>query len=326
MKRRVILGCLLLASAAAQTGVSDDRVRLPDGPGSLGGVGEHVGLDANMGTMAWSLPIEVPPGFAGVTPALALTYDSGAGSGPVGRWSDWTVIEGAPVSAAELPLSSLEDLDGDGLADLVVVSGAEVRYALNRNGTSFFAVARLTSDAVDGDIRRTPTAARSSVDASRLVAIPGVVESVTYDERGLATGRRHADGSETGWTYDDRLRRAALRTTLAGTTVQAYAYDRNRASRLVRVRDGGDARWPGGAADLTLDAWYRATRVAYAEGAKDFAFDAIDNLTSKDGITLTYGEGAGPNAVTSAGSSGRARRGSPAAPTSSVSRRSRKAA
>lgn len=44
----LLLG-VLPATAFAQTGVSDDRVSLPEGPGSLEGVGENVEVDPNMG-------------------------------------------------------------------------------------------------------------------------------------------------------------------------------------------------------------------------------------------------------------------------------------
>ena len=75
-------------SWAFDTGVSDDRVSLPEGPGSLEGVGENVSVDPNMGLMSFSIPIAVPPGFAGVTPSLALRYSSSGGSSEVGMgWS-----------------------------------------------------------------------------------------------------------------------------------------------------------------------------------------------------------------------------------------------
>ncbi|MEO1338579.1 MAG: SpvB/TcaC N-terminal domain-containing protein, partial [Myxococcota bacterium] len=70
--------------AYAQLGVSDDRVSLPAGPGSLEGVGENVGISENMGIMQYSVPIVVPPGFAGVTPELAFAYSSGNGSSLLG--------------------------------------------------------------------------------------------------------------------------------------------------------------------------------------------------------------------------------------------------
>ena len=47
---------MFMASAAmAQTGVSDDRVSLPGGPGSLEGLGENADLDPNMGVMRQKL-------------------------------------------------------------------------------------------------------------------------------------------------------------------------------------------------------------------------------------------------------------------------------
>ncbi len=68
----------------AQTGVSSDRVSLPEGPGSLEGVGENVDIDPNMGLMSYHIPIEVPEGFPGLTPALSLTYSSAGGNSVVG--------------------------------------------------------------------------------------------------------------------------------------------------------------------------------------------------------------------------------------------------
>ncbi|MEO1271870.1 MAG: SpvB/TcaC N-terminal domain-containing protein, partial [Myxococcota bacterium] len=68
--------------------MSDDRVSLPEGPGSLEGVGENVDADPNMGAMRYSIPIDVPEGFPGATPSLALGYNSGGGGSVVGMgWS-----------------------------------------------------------------------------------------------------------------------------------------------------------------------------------------------------------------------------------------------
>jgi RHS repeat-associated protein len=78
--------CLGAADALAQTGVDDDRVSLPDGPGSLEGVGDNVELDPNMGTMSWGAPIDIPKGH--VTPDVGVAYNSGGGNGPLGvGWS-----------------------------------------------------------------------------------------------------------------------------------------------------------------------------------------------------------------------------------------------
>ena len=114
------LWCLAVAAPSAvlaQTGVSDDRVSLPDGPGSLDGMGDNASFDGNMGQMLFNLPIDVPDGFTGATPGLALSYSSGGGQGPVGLgWS--------------LSVPFLERMTSRGLpeytsADRFVVSGSE---------------------------------------------------------------------------------------------------------------------------------------------------------------------------------------------------------
>ncbi|MCA9517477.1 MAG: VCBS repeat-containing protein, partial [Myxococcales bacterium] len=75
----------LPGAAGAQNGLSDERVSLPDGPGSIGGVGENVDLDANMGSASFSVPIRVPEGASpAMTPSLALGYASGQGMGVAG--------------------------------------------------------------------------------------------------------------------------------------------------------------------------------------------------------------------------------------------------
>ncbi|MEO1269991.1 MAG: SpvB/TcaC N-terminal domain-containing protein, partial [Myxococcota bacterium] len=84
----VSLALISCSTVYAQTGVSDDRVSLPEGPGSLEGVGENVEADPNMGVMRYGVPIAVPKGFEGLTPTLSLNYSSGSGSGVVGvGWS-----------------------------------------------------------------------------------------------------------------------------------------------------------------------------------------------------------------------------------------------
>ena len=71
-------------ASTATDGVSEERLSLPEGPGSLEGIGENVSLDRNMGQMSYSVPIAVPAGFPGVTPSLALSYSSGAGNSSAG--------------------------------------------------------------------------------------------------------------------------------------------------------------------------------------------------------------------------------------------------
>ena len=87
---RLFTALLALVSTAslAQTGVGDDRVSLPDGPGSRDGMGDNASVNSNMGQMSTSVAIEVPGGFDGLTPSVGLSYSSGAGNSVVGLgWS-----------------------------------------------------------------------------------------------------------------------------------------------------------------------------------------------------------------------------------------------
>lgn len=100
----------------ANSGVSPNVLVLPTGPGSLGGVGENVNVNLNMGLMTYSIPIRVPAGRQGHSPQLRLTYSSSSGSGTVGMgWS----LGGVP---------SIERLTVRGLPQY----GQKVRSALQR--------------------------------------------------------------------------------------------------------------------------------------------------------------------------------------------------
>ena len=57
----MFLGSLWTLDATAQTGVDDDRVSLPEGPGSLEGVGDNVAIDPNMGSMSFDVPASASP-------------------------------------------------------------------------------------------------------------------------------------------------------------------------------------------------------------------------------------------------------------------------
>ncbi|MEL6182413.1 MAG: toxin TcdB middle/N-terminal domain-containing protein, partial [Myxococcota bacterium] len=70
-----------------------------------------------------------------------------------GQWSDdWTIINGLPITDAEVELAELEDINGDGLSDLVVVTGNSVKYALNTNVSDFDDAETIVSSMVDGEI------------------------------------------------------------------------------------------------------------------------------------------------------------------------------
>lgn len=66
--------------------------------------------------------------------ANQLQYKTNYGRG---RFADAFTTMSHPFGAGEAPLALVEDLDGDGYADVVVASGSTVRYVLNRNGERF---------------------------------------------------------------------------------------------------------------------------------------------------------------------------------------------
>lgn len=145
----VSLTMALASPTLGQTGVSDDRVSLPDGPGSLDGIGDNVSVNGNMGQMSYNVSIDVPAGFPGVTPSLSLNYSSGGGNTALGiGWSmDLPYIE--RMTSKGLP--EYVDSDrfvADGGTELVRVStetaepyvyrsrfeGAFVRYQWHERG------------------------------------------------------------------------------------------------------------------------------------------------------------------------------------------------
>jgi len=86
----ILLWLLLGASSAVagggvdKSGLRPQVLNLPSGPGSIEGLGESFEPQLNSGTAAYQVPLEVPPGRAGFSPALALVYNGGSGNGPLG--------------------------------------------------------------------------------------------------------------------------------------------------------------------------------------------------------------------------------------------------
>src|SRR5688500_11674831 len=87
----LVLGLCLAATSAraeATSRTAASRLKLPTGPGSIEGIGENVEPNLSMGLMTYGVPIALPPGYDGATPALRLSYSSGAGNSAVGlSWS-----------------------------------------------------------------------------------------------------------------------------------------------------------------------------------------------------------------------------------------------
>lgn len=112
------LGLTLLADeTSAQSGVSDDRVSVPDGPGSIQGTGENASISENMGMMSYRIPFELPEGHRTATPTLGLSYFSGSGNGVAGIGWDMMV-----PSIERFALRGLPEYDGD---DELAADGGE---------------------------------------------------------------------------------------------------------------------------------------------------------------------------------------------------------
>jgi RHS repeat-associated protein len=68
--------------------VSPPTPVLPKGGGAVRGIGEKFAVNPVTGTASFTVPFSISPGRSGVTPALSLAYDSGAGNSAFGvGWS-----------------------------------------------------------------------------------------------------------------------------------------------------------------------------------------------------------------------------------------------
>jgi RHS repeat-associated protein len=127
------LALLLSTTALAQTGVGDDRVSLPDGPGSRDGLGDNASVNPNMGQMTTAVEVEVPEGFAGVTPSVGLSYSSGAGNSVVGLgWSMAVPFIERMTSRGYPGYTAADRFVVDGSEQLVRVSAPDAEPAVYR--------------------------------------------------------------------------------------------------------------------------------------------------------------------------------------------------
>src|SRR4051794_13919813 len=98
--------------------VAAPRVSLPKGGGAIRGLGEKFATNPVTGAGAMTVPIATSPGRAGLTPQLALAYDSSAGNGPCGL--GWRIA----VPAVTINTNNgVAKYDGD--ADVYVLSGGD---------------------------------------------------------------------------------------------------------------------------------------------------------------------------------------------------------
>ena len=131
----VLLGSGIEVHAQDRSGVRPEVLSLPDGPGSIEGLGESFEPSAATGTSSYSVSITVPPGVVGFQPSLALRYSSGAGNGELGL--GWSM--GLPVvqRGTDRGLPRYDDSDtivlrgmGGGAEDLVQLADGSWRFRI----------------------------------------------------------------------------------------------------------------------------------------------------------------------------------------------------
>ena len=118
-----VAALLLVATVAraedeGKSGVGATKIALPDGPGSIEGLGSGFEPQLNSGTAAYRVDVKVPVGTAGLAPQIALAYNAGSGNGPFGLGWNWEPMNIRRRTAKGIPTY------GDG--DVFLLDGAEL--------------------------------------------------------------------------------------------------------------------------------------------------------------------------------------------------------
>ena len=146
------------------------RIEVPKGGGALQGIGEKFQANPATGSASLSVPLPFPPGRGGLTPALGLSYDSGAGNGVFGLGWSLSLPAIRRKTEKQLPryradadtfvLSGVEDLVPVGTANAVTESS--IVYAVQRYQPRIeggFALIQRWTEVSTGDVHwRTRTA------------------------------------------------------------------------------------------------------------------------------------------------------------------------
>src|SRR5690606_36246297 len=86
-----------LPSGDDKLGVTSQAISVPDGAGSIEGMGECFSAQLSTGIATFSVPFALPKARGGAQPSLGLSYSSGGGNGPAGQ--GWSV--GVPFIARQ---------------------------------------------------------------------------------------------------------------------------------------------------------------------------------------------------------------------------------
>jgi RHS repeat-associated protein len=123
-----------LASAAAGRptpgAIAPDRLKMPSGPSSVRGLADEPSVDAFNAQLNYQVPIELPGGYGGLAPGLALKYSGSLGNGPMGI--GWTLGQAKIQRSTRVGTPKFDDTDelelsGIGAGRLVSVGNGEYR-------------------------------------------------------------------------------------------------------------------------------------------------------------------------------------------------------
>ena len=118
-----------------KSGVEPSKVNHPRGPGSLESIGENAQPSVNMGTVSYTVPIDIPGGYNGFSPSVSLAYSSANGSSVVGIGWSFDVPRIERMTARGLPKYTVNDLfAANGGDELVRIPGTQTFRARYEGG------------------------------------------------------------------------------------------------------------------------------------------------------------------------------------------------
>ncbi|MFA5167827.1 MAG: toxin TcdB middle/N-terminal domain-containing protein [Candidatus Omnitrophota bacterium] len=126
------------------------------------------------------------------------------------------------------------------------------------------------------------------------------IKEVNYNASGQITFTKYGNNVTSDYTYDAntlRLNNILTKKPDGTTKLQDLSYTFDNNGNVTHIADVVNSM----SQDFTYDDLNRLTQaVGSAYGTQNFAYNSIGNMTTKGGMTMTYGEnGAGPHAVTS---------------------------
>ena len=144
--RHILLLALLIpavtlfgAEDKGKSGIGPGKISLPNGPGSIEGLGSAFEPQLNSGTASYSVSIAMPPGVAGLQPDVTLRYNSGSGNSPFGLAWTYEPMNIRRQTSKGLPRYSGEDTFVMGGEELVPLSDGSYRQ---ENESGFMRIVR----------------------------------------------------------------------------------------------------------------------------------------------------------------------------------------